>query len=887
MTDSFFNAVDVTSPEAPSYAAAVYHPPDFGEEIINDILQNDSVTGTYRDTSTAPEPSEDLLQPISQDEEDHNADHMLNMIYTDSRDRMGKSAETKLNCAMFHLNIFLKRYSKQLNEPFVDPRKLQLTVARTIESSPFDREPQWFNSMMGCFVDYLGRDAYKTGRKDCGRISQASADGYTSSLKVFYEKKFREIPVDISVFHGTQWSHLKRQLNAAFAEEARQTGSKLTDPHKASTEEDRRAIAVGSVWANNASGAEFFHVNNSMHHESGRCSEVSLNRWDRLTAVSVEELNYSYKTLQIDLDRQKNGVGQEIPIYIHRDTWAECYIFSTIYMIIMLQDLSDDYIFPSFSKCSKRQDAANKNDSKCSSMWTTFFTRLLPLFLMFDAALNKKLSSHHGKKSSNQIMANSSVVSGLAQIFRSGWIVRGLHSLMDYVVGSPVMSHHAGKAVSKWTNKIADVVVGGMPPSTTDVNTERESLHRFIHFLFVHDEESRISQSVRDILVMTAIYHYDDFTRVLQSKPSGEFADPRRHLFIARFQRALDQAGVSELTFRAWKKEVRDGFVNRNIISLPYPEIESRAGEGTRIESLNLDPRTFVEQTNNLVQSLNGLNGNYFKVKDQLTDVQEEVNSLTQQNNELSSAMTSLYAEQQKSNQLLHAIYQSLRSGHVADISISAPTVPPQAATVTPDVSPKKSSTENADVCVSSEKSSLIPFSVSSGFMKNVSIPLSEQYVFFFNYRAHAAYDEEKKSPEWNEMSKENRKRVTNRMQHLKEVVRFMVLYHGYVPNSAPIGDPKEYQAWLKHIKDASKEAEEKVHLLLVQELCVKPDTSPKNVKRGDLIKSVTFKACKDTRLSGQIPDYYFPDDAPDDILDFFDPNKKARKRKASELSEE
>jgi len=43
MTDSFFNAVDVTSPEAPSYAAAVYHPPDFGEEIINDILQNDAL----------------------------------------------------------------------------------------------------------------------------------------------------------------------------------------------------------------------------------------------------------------------------------------------------------------------------------------------------------------------------------------------------------------------------------------------------------------------------------------------------------------------------------------------------------------------------------------------------------------------------------------------------------------------------------------------------------------------------------------------------------------------------------------------------------------------------------------------------------------------------
>ena len=414
----------------------------------------------------------------------------LAVTYENALDSHGHAAATKLKSSFFHLNIFLPVYFRQKKEQKVCGRDLLLVATKNDITTINEKDPQWFSDMFACFFTYLSRDAYKANNRSRGRVKHDTAAGYCSSLKAHYENKFRDTGIEIPIFRESIWRKLRAKLYKAFKEEGRATGAKMVDPHEASSDSDRRALAVGCVWANSETAAEFFAINTAMTHFSGRCSEVSLLLRHQVRAIQLNEMNNSYYTMEVDLHRQKNGVEQQIPIFIHRDTWAECFMFALFYRIIMLSATHDACprsnptqpypVFPTFYEKSIHQ-TNDRNDSKCAGYWSEIYKRLMPYFLCFSALFNKGLSSHHGKKASNQKMANSYIVSGLAQIFRSGWILRGIHSLLDYVVGSPIMSQQAGKAVSNWTCKIGDVVVGGMPPCVDDICSESKYATTFRH----------------------------------------------------------------------------------------------------------------------------------------------------------------------------------------------------------------------------------------------------------------------------------------------------------------------------------------------------------------------------------------------------------------------
>jgi uncharacterized protein YdbL (DUF1318 family) len=433
-------------------------------------VEFESMLGSLENTQTdLMEATEHILQASEQYE----------CQFVNALDRRGRSAELKLNNSFFHLNIFLKGYFQHLNETFVEGKHLTLVAQHDEFSTSYEKTPTWYSNMFGHFFTYLARYAYKSNNKAKGRVAHETASGYASSLKAYYENKFRDSGLEISVFRESIWRKLRAQLYAQYQEHKRLTGEKLVNPHEASSDKDQRAIATGCIWSNSATAAEFWHINNSMTHFSGRCSEVALNLKSHIRPIQMNELNHTYNTIEVSLNRHKNGVEQQIPVFVHRDHWSQCFFFSLFYRIMMLQDDGPE-VFPNFHKKSTKQTKDNKNDSRCASLWSDIFRRLMPLFLLVDQYFNKGLSSHHGKKASNQKMANSYVVSGLAQIFRSGWILRGIHSIMDYVIGSPVMSQQAGKAVSNWTSKIGEVVVGGLPPTHTDIVTESKLAH--LHF---------------------------------------------------------------------------------------------------------------------------------------------------------------------------------------------------------------------------------------------------------------------------------------------------------------------------------------------------------------------------------------------------------------------
>jgi len=395
--------------------------------------------------------------------------------------------------------------------------------------------------------------------------------------------------------------------------------------------------------------------------------------------------------------------------------------------------------------------------------------------------------------------------------------------------------------------------------------------------LFDHDSHEHWEVTVRDMLVANAIYHYDDFYKVVAAKPDEEFDAPLRHTYIARFNHALNMAQVSQETFVSWKKEIRDGFVNRNISSLPYPEIEERAGTGTRIGHLLVDPRNFVEQTNNLVANYHSLQHSYTKIKDQLDFVNDEVVGLRTENTVLTEKVEALVDEQQRSTQVLLAMYQSMRGGQSGDFSLPCLS----SAVITPSQSPnsKRKANDLPGDDESNQEFPYVPFSCTSKFMNGQSIELSRQFVYFFSNQAHKAYEKEKTTEDWRDkMPKNEKKRITNKMKSLKEIVRFMILVTGLVPDDPPLGDPPAYQEWSARLREMAKEAEEKVFYLLYGEKLLDDTTTPCQVKNCQVLKSPTFQATKEARIDNNT-DYIIPGTAPLHILEFFDPKERARKR--------
>jgi len=108
--------------------------------------------------------------------EDEILDTDNQMLYTDIMDDLGASAKQKLGSALFHLNLFLKRYSKQLGESYVRAQDLEIKILPDPDN-PYEKDAVWFNRMVGCWFSYLGRDATKYGRVGCDLLSYQSATG--------------------------------------------------------------------------------------------------------------------------------------------------------------------------------------------------------------------------------------------------------------------------------------------------------------------------------------------------------------------------------------------------------------------------------------------------------------------------------------------------------------------------------------------------------------------------------------------------------------------------------------------------------------------------------------------------------------------------------------
>lgn len=127
--------------------------------------------------------------------------------------------------------------------------------------------------------------------------------------------------------------------------------------------------------------------------------------------------------------------------------------------------------------------------------------------------MNLNLKSHHGKNRSNQKLAENPLTAGIPQVFHSGWEVRSVHTLFEYVVGSESMTRQTGKVLSNWSSSVEMGIVGGEPPNIYDIRGEENlKMARVVcGYLFKDDYDSRWSPAIREVLFASVLRFYLDF----------------------------------------------------------------------------------------------------------------------------------------------------------------------------------------------------------------------------------------------------------------------------------------------------------------------------------------------------------------------------------------
>ena len=759
------------------------------------------------------------------------------LSFEDVRDDKLNSAKEKEANALKHFNYFLKFYCKQKKSTFVDAKEL------TFEST--EENITLWDDRIGCFFSYLAKHARHRCDPSRERIAYNTATGYASSIKAYYANKFRTQKHQIPVFQQDRWKALRVRLLSCYEEDNRTSGKSLVNPHSASSTEDREAIGIGCIWLNSSQSAEFWHLNNTMTQYSGRGSEVALDRRSKMRTVEVNELHYNYHILQPHLKRHKFGKEQPISVYIHRDSMLQDYYFSLGYRIVVIGD-DDDHIFPGFGKRAENQTEA-KSDSKVSSLWSSQFSDLYKSFVCLSEKMNIHLTSHCHKKGASQLMAETPSVSGLAQIFRTGWEVRGFHSIFDYIVGSPVMQHQAGKAMSGWTAKIGDVVVGGQPPILDDIVTSPEKVAPFVSHVFINDVNHGWPQRVRELLVASIFRHYDEFCSVLALHPDNKFECLENHLFVATIKEKLSLAGVTDDVFDAWRKEVRVGFFNRNLPALAIQRFPHHLGDvNNPFSQVMMDPRCFMDH-------FNSLSAHYMGLHRQSCQQQTSIGNLT-------ILVQNLQAQVHTQNQLLERVTLALEGGNQIVSTTAIPVSPSTAG------SPSKSPPE---------KDYIKRFSVGYNALgKGCSI--SERFQFFFSTRARDGYERDKIHETTSNVDDATKKKIRNDFTRLKKTVKLMLLFCDSYPTERPSGDAAALSKWLTSLRELGDNAESQIRQILF------PGEAEKTVSQSALTATSTKNIVKEWEKERSLPG-----DTPEEIRQWFAGERVGgkKKRKANEVS--
>lgn len=744
-------------------------------------------------------------------------------VYEHACDRLLTSAADKERKAMNHFTYFLKGYCVQIDVPVVEN-------GRTIpyEGIPPQTEPReifrFWDNMMGNFITYMGKHAKSGCHPDGLKLSMNTAESYSSSVKVYYENKYKHEPA-IPTFQKTQWGILRKKLTGMFREGNRKAGD---PPPKSvtstSTHQDREAIATACIWAGTPEFAEFWHLSNASYHLCGRGSEICLIRSCGIVPHVMNEMTYSYHVIEAQFQRFKSGPYQTLPVYPHRDGLLEDFYFSMIHLIVV-KGCNHEYVLPTFSKMALHTKDTGESDSGVSKEWTKRFNELRAKFDTLADEINEQLGSHSNRRGSNQAMTESSSLSGYAPIFRSGMRSKSIHTIFDYIFGSTELLRQAGKTLSMWVMKLGDTIMGGQPTTFDDIDTDVGKLKKFTDILFEDDVNRRWHPKVRELLVTTLLLRYDQFVDILQTHPFNSLVEEHpdddppddarftsskvaENLFLCRVHKALKRAHATDV-FTDWIKETKKAFLSRNIVAIPIPTFALYSGEADGKTTL-VDPRCFVDHVNALTSIANASHMELQRQRHILNDIRSAFN--------VESKITSTFIVDKLLG--MDKAIQRLEK-HILG-------TPPETE-VKPAVDAITFST------------------LSVGLGQKPS--LSEVTVAFFVEDYINGYEREKRLWDREKKDERDKKSIRRKFSIIKKAVRVVLLHAASFPLQ-----PKPPGNYRRHVQTIAEAAEESIRKSL-------------NVDKNRLTVYTLEKLLKDSPLD---PNLQLPTNTPSDMVTYF-----------------
>ena len=540
-----------------------------------------------------------------------------------------ESAKRRLNNAPLLVNIFeIQRASARRRETnslmhlqfFVDNhfhnhmpkgnKHLNVKEFVCTNTSKKGMNYQWWDKLIANFIGYLGTHARAGCKSSRHLIAYETANNYASGVKAYYQNKFRYEP-EIPIFKENTWRKCRFKLRKLFEERCRQNGTKLTNPHLASTESDRQGIAYASLFLNTFKAAEFWHLCNNGLHCAGRGSECSLQMPEHHTEQRLSQGgNEPFHVTTVYMFRQKVGSSQDLPIFPHRDSWEQDWYFSLIYLIVMTPSsyMEGDYVFPNFARQSLKTNNTSQNESKVASYWKECFAETFCSLRQVGMAVNELLTSHCQKKAFNQKCAEMPHSNPLAQVFRSGWELRNVHSLFDYIVGSAKLLQQAGRSAAGWSHhNQSGEPRGGVPPTMDSLRADPDyhKSEMFVRQLFKNDTKNKWNPTIRRLAAASLLRHYDSVLDAIARAPHDLLRCPDDHRFVATVQACLVACEVPEMVFNRWKQKVRDDFYAANATCLPISLLSNiRGTSNDYLAQIAVDPRSLIDCYNEVSSEL-------------------------------------------------------------------------------------------------------------------------------------------------------------------------------------------------------------------------------------------------------------------------------------------
>ena len=137
-----------------------------------------------------------------------------------------------------------------------------------------------------------------------------------------------------------------------------------------------------------------------------------------------------------------------------------------------------------------------------------------------------------------------------------------------------------------WISPTENGYHGGSPPAMDDIVTESELVETFVAQLLGHHG---LTIPMQRFFVANLLRHWNQLIDVLQLQPKGIYYGDKvqHHSFVHEVRRAMNYAGGTDRILKARVKEVTQGFIQKNIMSVPVNMCSEH--------NVLLDTRSFVE----------------------------------------------------------------------------------------------------------------------------------------------------------------------------------------------------------------------------------------------------------------------------------------------------